>query len=68
MSKPISDRNMPSLKAEVKDNTEVQESFGALEKFMEEYHKEKKPLKVENEIRGELISLATKLGENPALQ
>ena len=45
---------------------EVQESREAKEKFREEFRKEKKTLEVEHEIRGKIISLATKLGENPA--
>ena len=57
----LSKKQLPLHKAEVKDDTKVQESPEAVNKFKEELSKTKISSKVEDNIRNEIISLATKL-------
>ena len=64
----LSKKQLPVHKAEVKDDTKVQDSPEVLEKFKEEFRKKKSSNKREREIRGEILSLVKKLGENVALQ
>ena len=57
----VTKKQLPVHKAEVKDDTKVQESPEAVNKFKEELSKTKISSKVEDDIRNEIISLATKL-------
>ena len=63
----VSKKQFPINEPEIKTDTRIEEYPENQEKFREEFKKIRKSNKVEDEIRGELLYLATKLAEDSSL-